>query len=43
MKYPKGIDKKSWDIMFEYTCYVLTLLFFVAVVGIVLMMIKDVI
>jgi|TARA_R110000868_G_C10728143_1_gene751355 hypothetical protein len=42
-KYPKDIDKKSWDTMVEYTCYFLTMLFFLAVIGIVLMMIKDVI
>jgi len=42
-KYPDGIDKKSWDIMEEYTCYFLTTIFFLAVIGIVLMIIKDVI
>jgi len=42
-KYPEDIDKKSWDTMVEYTCYFLTLLFFLAVICIVLMMIKDVI
>ena len=42
-KYPKDIYKKSWDTMVEYTCYFLTMIFFLAVIGIVLMMIKDVI
>jgi len=41
--YPEDVDKKSWDTMVEYTCYFLTMLFFLAVIGIVLMMIKDVI
>jgi hypothetical protein len=40
---PHDIDKKSWDIMVEYTCYFLTMIFFLAVISIVLMMIKDVI
>ena len=43
MKYPKDIDKKSWDIMVEYTCYFLTMIFFLAVIGVVLLMIKDVV
>ena len=37
-KYPKDINKKSWDIMVEYTCYFLTVLFGLAVITIVLMM-----
>ena len=40
---PDDIDKKSWDKMVEHTCHFMIMLFFVAVVGIVLMMIKDVI
>mgnify|MGYP003120014013 CR=1 FL=1 len=40
--YNKNIDKKSWDIMVEYTCYFLTLLFGLAVITIVLMMIQNV-
>jgi len=43
MKYPKDIDKKSWDKMVEYACGFLTMLFFLAVICIVLMMIKDVV
>jgi len=43
MKYPDDIDKKSWDKMVEYTCHTLILLFFVAMVCIVFMMIKDVV
>ena len=43
MKYPKDIDKKSWDKMVEHTCHTLILLFFVAMVCIVVMMIKDVV
>jgi len=59
-KYPKDIDKKSWDTMVEYTCYSLILLFvlsiialmftffgkmifFLAVITVVLLMIKDVV
>jgi len=40
---PDDIDKRSWKIMVEYTCYALTLVFVLAVVGIVIMMIKDVV
>jgi len=43
MKYPKDIDKKSWDIMVEYTCYFLTMIFFLAVITVVLLMVKDVV
>jgi len=43
VKYPKDIDKKSWDIMFEYACGFGIMLFFLAVVCVVFMMIKDVI
>ena len=42
-KYPKDIDKKSWDIMVEHTCYFLTMIFFLAVITVVLLMIKDVV
>ena len=40
MKYPKDIDKKSWDIMVEYTCYALTTIFILTVGIIIYMMIK---
>ena len=43
MKYPKDIDKKSWDKMVEYTCHFMIMLFFLAVICIVFMMIKDVV
>ena len=36
-------DKKSWDTMVEYTCYFLTMIFFLAVITVILLMIKDVI
>ena len=42
-KYPDDIDKKSWDTMVEYTCYFLTMIFFLAVITVVLLMIKDVV
>ena len=42
MKYPKDIDKRSWDIMLEYTCYFLTMIIFLAIIGVVVMMIKDI-
>ena len=38
MKYPDDIDKRSWKIMVEYTCYALILVFVLAVGGVVLMM-----
>jgi|TARA_R110000824_G_C14751895_1_gene628705 hypothetical protein len=41
-KYPDDIDKKSWDIMFEYTCYALTTIFILTVGIIVCMMINYV-
>ena len=43
MKYPKDIDKKLWDTMVEHTCYFLTMIFFLAVITVVLLMIKDVV
>ena len=39
-KYPNDIDKKSWDIMVEYTCYALTTVFILTVGIIIYMMIK---
>ena len=39
---PHDIDKKSWDIMVEYTCYFLTMVFFLSVICVVFMMIKDI-
>jgi hypothetical protein len=41
-KYPDDIDKKSWDIMVEYTCYALTTIFILTVGIIVCMMINYV-
>ena len=46
MKYPKDIDKKSWDKMVEYAenwKWIVQMLFFVAVICVVLMMVKDVV
>ena len=43
MKYPKDIDKKSWDTMAEHTCYFLTMIFFLSVMSVIMLMIKDVI
>ena len=43
MKYPDDIDKKSWDKMVYHVCQFLIMLFFLAVIGIVFMMIKDVV
>jgi len=43
MKYPKDIDKKSWDTMVEHTCYFLTMIFFLSVMSVIMLMIKDVI
>jgi len=43
MKYPKDIDKKSWDTMVVHTCYFLTMIFFLAVITVVLLMVKDVV
>jgi len=43
MKYPKDIDKKSWDTMVEHTCYFLTMIFFLSVISVIMLMIKDVI
>ena len=42
MKYPDDIDKKSWDIMVEYTCYALTTVFILTVGIIIYMMIQSV-
>jgi len=42
-KYPDDIDKHSWNIMEEYTIGWLYMIGYVAVIGIVLMVIKDVI
>ena len=41
-KYPDDIDKKSWDIMIEYTCYSLATIFILTVGIIVCMMINYV-
>ena len=41
-KYPDDIDKHSWDIMVEYACYFLTMVFFLSVICVVFMMIKDI-
>mgnify|MGYP003975668693 FL=1 len=43
MKYPKDIDKKSWDTMVEHTCYFLTMIFFLSVISVIMLMIKDVV
>ena len=43
MKYPKDIDHSTWDKMVYHACHTLILLFFVAMVCIVVMMIKDVV
>ena len=46
MKYPDDMDKKSWDIMVGYAQnwkWIVRMLFFLAVIGIVFMMIKDVV
>ena len=32
-KYPKDIDKKSWDTMVEYSCYFLILLFVLSIIA----------
>ena len=42
-KYPKDIDKHSWDIMEEHTISWLYMIGYLAVIGVVLMIIKDVI
>ena len=42
-KYPKDINKKSWDIMEKNTIGWLYMIGYLAVISIVLMMIKDVI
>ena len=43
MKYPKDIDKKSWDIMEEHTLGWLYMIGYLAVIGVVLLMTKDVV
>ena len=40
-KYPKDIDKKSWDIMEEHTLGWLYMIGYLAVIGVVLLIIKD--
>ena len=42
-KYPKDIDKKSWDIMEEHTLGWLYMIGYLDVIGVVLLMIKDVV
>ena len=42
MKYPKDIDKKSWDITEEHTIGWLYMIGYLAVICTVTMMIKDV-
>ena len=42
-KYPDDIDKHSWDIMEEHTISWLYMIGYLAVLGVVLMIIKDVI
>jgi len=42
-KYPKDINKKSWDIMEEHTKGWLYMIGYLAVLGVVMLMIKDVI
>ena len=42
-KYPKDIDKKSWDIMEEHTLGWLYMIGYLVVIGVVLLMIKDVV
>ena len=42
-RYPKDIDKKSWDIMEEHTLGWLYMIGYLAVIGVVLLMIKDVV
>ena len=42
-KYPKDIDKHSWDIMEEYTTNWLYMIGYLAVISVVLIIIKDVI
>ena len=42
-KYPKDIDKKSWDIMEEHTLGWLYMIGYLAVIGVVLLIIKDVV
>ena len=43
MKYPKDINKKSWDIMVKHTMYWLYMIGYVAVIGVIFMIIVDVV
>ena len=43
MKYPKDINKKSWDIMVKHTMYWLYMIGYIAVIGVVFMVIADVV